>query len=208
MNAKREKTLFASLLLSLWAPLATGVAVFMSRSTTQVADFIRRTMELLVLLLSWLVFRYLITGETLTNEMRMRWEKVVNLAVAASLGCSGLIMLFLSLSRLQTFRPGGNVTLGLTIATLGLIVNLWFWRRYRALGQDEPSPIIDAQRRLYLAKIFVDMGVILALSAVAIRPATKYIDILGSIAVALYLVWSSFRALRTKQGEMEMPKAE
>ena len=73
---KRQKTLFASLLLSLWAPLATGLAVIVGRSVTQFADFIRRTMEFLVLLLSWLVFRYLARGERLAEETKKKWEKL------------------------------------------------------------------------------------------------------------------------------------
>ena len=40
--AARERTLLIALLLSMWAPLATGYAVLMSHSTTQLADFIRR----------------------------------------------------------------------------------------------------------------------------------------------------------------------
>ena len=198
---KRQKTLLASLLLSLWAPLATGIAVIMSRSVTQIADFIRRTVELFVLLLSWLVFRYLTRDEGVPEETKKKWESIVNLSVAVALGISGLIMLFLAFFRLQSFRPGGNVSLGLTIAVLGLIVNLWFWQRYSVLGREASDPIINAQRQLYLAKVFVDLCVISALSAVAFMPAhavTRHIDILGSVAVALYLLWSSFRFYKVK----------
>ena len=206
---KRKKTLLASLLLSSWAPLATGIAVFMSHSTTQVADFIRRTMELFVLLLSWLVFRYLTSNEGLADEVKKRWEKIVNLSVAVALGISGLLMLFLAWYRLQSFRPGGNVYLGLAIAAAGLIVNLWFWRRYSSLVRTGYNLIIDAQRRLYLAKVFVDLCVILALSAVAFMPthsATRQIDISGSMAVALYLLWSSYQTLVAKKVKVMPPK--
>ncbi|MFO7625268.1 MAG: hypothetical protein R6V73_13035, partial [Anaerolineales bacterium] len=53
---------------------------------------------------------------------------------------------------------------------------------------------------LYRAKAFVDLTVILALASVAISPAhllTRYIDLLGSLAVALYLLWSSRRAFHS-----------
>ncbi|KAF0194193.1 MAG: hypothetical protein FD169_1988 [Bacillota bacterium] len=47
--ASRERTLLIALLLGMWAPLATGYAVLLSHSTTQVADFIRRTVDLVAL---------------------------------------------------------------------------------------------------------------------------------------------------------------
>ena len=208
---RRQRTLFASLLLSLWAPLATGIAVIMGRSVTQVADFIRRTMEFLVLLLSWLVFRYLTREEVLAEETKKRWERIVNLSVAVVLGVSGLIMFFLALFHFQNFRSAGNVIPGLVIAVAGFIVNLWFWQRYSALEREAHSPIIDNQRQLYLAKVFVDICVILALSAVVFMPAhaiTIYIDTLGSIAVSLYLLWSSLRTFGNKQDEAELPVEE
>lgn len=208
---RRQKTLLASLLLSLWAPLATGIAVLLSHSITQVADFVRRTLEFLVLLLSWLVFRYLTKGRGADEETKKRWERIVNLSVGLTLGVSGLVMLFLALFRFQNFRPGGNVIPGLIIAILGFIVNLWFWQRYSALERESPQPIIGAQCRLYLAKIFVDTCVILALGAVALLPGhavTRHIDALGSVAVSIYLLWSAWRTLNVKQSEAELPAEE
>ena len=192
----RQKTLLASLLLSLWAPLTTGIAMSMNNSATQVADFIRRTMELFVLLLSWLVFRYLTQNEELTEDVKKKWEKIVNASVAVVLGASGLIMLSLALFRTKDSGPRGNVSLGLIIAILGFAVNFCFWQRYSILVSKDYSLIIDAQRQLYLAKVFVDICVIFALGAIALMPTcivTRYIDILGSIAVSLYLLWSAYR---------------
>lgn len=192
---RQQKTLLASLLVSVWAPLATGIAVALSRSVTQLADFIRRTMEFLVLLLSWLVFRYLSRREDLSQLAKEKLERTVNLSVSAALGFSGLLMIFLALYRLRSFKPSGSVLLGLTIAVLGLIVNLGFLHRYSVLSRQSMSMIIAAQRRLYLAKVFVDIGVVLALGTVAVFPShtvTRGVDTVGSIIVAGYLLWSAF----------------
>lgn len=200
--ASREKTLLVAFLLSVWAPLTTGLAVLMSHSTTQVADFLRRTVELVALFISWQVFRYVEGGKTtrqIDHTARARAEKVASLSVAAALGCSGLVMLGLTLSRIGSFQPGGNVNLGLVIAVLGLVTNSWFWGRYRRMTREHYNPVIASQVSLYRAKAFVDLCVILALSSVAISPAhpvTRYIDLLGSAAVALYLLWSSLRSFR------------
>jgi len=198
--ASREKTLLASLLLSIWAPLATGVAVVHSRSSTQLADFIRRSVELFALLLSWWVFRYLQRNKALDARSTARMEKMAGMSVAGALCCSGAIMLLLSLPRLFAFQPGGNVYPGLVIAVLGLETNAWFWRRYRKLMREQYSSIIDAQRQLYRAKTFVDLCVTVALSSVAAapaHPATRYVDVTGSLALSVYLLWSGVRAALT-----------
>jgi divalent metal cation (Fe/Co/Zn/Cd) transporter len=201
--ASREKTLLVAFLLSVWAPLTTGLAVLMSHSTTQVADFIRRTVELVALFVSWQVFRYVEGGQNprlLESEAKARVEKIASLSVASALGCSGLVMLALTLVRMSSFQPGGNVSLGLAIAVLGLITNAWFWQRYRRLTREHYNPVIASQVSLYRAKAFVDLTVILALTSILISPAhplTRYIDQLGSAAVAGYLLWSSRRAWRS-----------
>ncbi|NPV07661.1 MAG: cation transporter [Anaerolineae bacterium] len=197
---RRERTLLAAVLLSAWAPLATGVAVITSRSTTQLADFVRRTVELIALFISWRVFRYLARGRELDAHTRARVERVAGLSVAAALGCSAVVMSALALSRGLSYRPGGNVYPGLAIAGMGLVTNLWFWRRYVGLAREQYSSVIEAQCHLYRAKALVDLCVITALAAVALAPshgATGYVDLLGSLAVAAYLLWSALRAART-----------
>ena len=198
--ARREKTLLAALLLSMWAPLATGYAVIMSQSMTQVADFVRRSVELVALAVSWWVFRRLGRTADLDDDQQARMERTANLSVAVALYVSGIVMVILSLVRISSYLPGGNVYPGLVIALLGLVTNAWFWRRYVRLTREQYSSIIDAQRQLYRAKSAVDVAVLVALATVAIAPAhpvTRYVDVLGSLAVAGYLLWSGMRAART-----------
>lgn len=195
-SAAREKTLLASLLLSMWGPLTTGAAVLLSNSTTQLADFIRRSVELVALFVTWNVFRYLTRNTHLSPERKAKMEKTAGISVAIALCCSGTVMLLLALYRFPTFEPGGNVYPGLVIAVLGLITNSWFWRRYLRFTLEKYSTIIEAQRKLYRAKAGVDSCVIAALIAVAFypaHPATRYIDILGSLVLSAYLLWSGIK---------------
>lgn len=194
--AAREKTLVASLLLSMWGPLTTGAAVLLSHSTTQLADFIRRSVELAALFVSWNVFRYLSRNTELSPKMKAKMEKTAGTSVAVALCCSGTVMILLAIYRFPTFEPGGNVYPGLIIAVLGLITNSWFWRRYLRFTREKYSTIMDAQSKLYRAKACVDSCVIVALAAVAFYPAhpvTRYIDILGSVVLAGYLLWSGIQ---------------
>jgi len=161
-SASRQKTLLIALLLSMWAPLVTGIAVVMSTSTTQLADFVRRTVELIALFVSWWVFRYIARNETLTPDKKAAMEKISGLCVAAAIVISAIVMLILTISRIGVVDPGGNVYPGLIIATLGFIVNTWFWRRYTRLNSEQYNSIINAQKQLYQAKAIVDLVVIAA----------------------------------------------
>lgn len=194
--SSREKTLLTALLLSAPGPVFTGIAVITSNSTTQLADFIRRGIELAALFISWWVFRQIQRTPALDEAHHARLERGAGISVAAAMVCSGLIMLVITFSRLSDSAAGGSVTAGLVIAVLGLVTNTWFWKRYSVLTREHFNPVIAAQQQLYLAKACVDLCVVAALAAVAIAPAhplTPYVDISGSIFVAIYLLWNGQR---------------
>ena len=130
---------------------------------------------------------------------KTRLEQKAGISVAGAMIVSGLVMLVVALSRATSYEPGGNVIPGLIIAALGLLANGLFWRRYSNLNREEYSSVIAAQQGLYRAKTSVDLCVVIALTMVAIAPAypaTRYVDILGSVAVAGYLLWTGTRMLK------------
>jgi divalent metal cation (Fe/Co/Zn/Cd) transporter len=204
-SSSRQKTLLTALLLSAPGPLVTGFAVMTSSSTTQLADFLRRSVELVAIFVSWWVFRQMHRNKAMGEVHQARLERAAGLSAAGAMVLSGVILLVVALSRWSVFEPGGNVTLGLTIAVLGLLTNSWFWRRYAKLTQEQYSAVISAQQQLYRAKASVDLCVVAALAAVAIapaHPATRFVDLLGSIIVAVYLLWSGLRAARKHSSGM------
>jgi divalent metal cation (Fe/Co/Zn/Cd) transporter len=195
-SSSREKTLLSALLLSAPGPLVTGIALLTSHSTTQLADFLRRGVELVAIFISWWIFRQIHRDAALGEAHQAKMERTAGLSTAGAMACSGVVLLGVALSRLSVFEPGGNVIMGLIIAILGLVTNTWFWWRYRALTREQYSAVIAAQQQLYRAKASVDLCVVTALVAVAIAPAhplTRYVDLLGSIIVAFYLLWSGLR---------------
>jgi divalent metal cation (Fe/Co/Zn/Cd) transporter len=208
-SSSREKTLLTALLLSAPGPLVTGYALMTSQSTTQLADFLRRGVELAAIFISWWIFRRLGRNAALGEVYQARLERAAGLSTAGAMACSGVVLLVVALSRLSVFEPGGNVTLGLTIAVLGLVTNGWFWRRYRALTREQYSAVIAAQQQLYRAKASVDLCVVFALSAVALapaHPATRYVDLLGSALVAVYLIWSGLQSAQKYLSPVQVTK--
>ncbi len=94
---------------------------------------------------------------------------------------------------------------GSRLRHLGLLTNGWFWRRYTVLTREQYSAVIAAQQQLYRAKARVDLCVVAALAAVAIaptHPATRYVDLLGSVMVAGYLLWSGLRMAQSHLGNL------
>jgi len=92
----------------------------------------------------------------------------------------------------------GNVIPGLAIAVLGVIANTAFWVKYTRLNRKEPNVILGVQSRLYRAKSLVDGCVTAALLSVVIAPASPvshWLDLAGSVIVALYLIWCGVKTI-------------
>ena len=143
------------------------------RSSTQIADFIRRTAEFLAILVSWLVFRVTVDLSDSEGQRKHKLEQAANYAVGVAMCLSGLGMIFLALF-CSPIQIRGNVIPGLIIAGLGLIANSWFWLRYRKLNFIKTNAILAVQSRLYLAKTLVDTCVTLALLLIVIAPAAPF----------------------------------
>ena len=126
MNQKQSgsRTLMWSVILSSPGPLVVGLGLLAGRSSTQIADFFRRSTELLAIIMSFVVYR-LTTREDLQDiQRKKRLERISNRFVGAMMCLSGFFMVFLAL--FSETEDKGNVIPGLTIAILGVIANTIF----------------------------------------------------------------------------------
>lgn len=192
-----ERTLLASVVLSSPGPIVVGAGMFIGRSFTQLADFIRRSAELAAIIVSWIVYRILHKSGEPDPARKEKLERSANLCVGAAMCLSGVAMLFVAL--FSSNAEKGNVIPGLVIAILGVATNTWFWLRYRRLNLQKPDAILAVQSKLYFAKSLVDSCVTLALSflvAAPASPAARYVDLAGSSIVALYLFINGMITIR------------
>lgn len=197
-----ERTLLASVVMSSPGPIVVGIGLFLGLSSTQLADFIRRTAELGAILVSWIVFRILNKSGQADLARKNKLERTANLCVGAAMCLSGTVMLFIALFYPHTKK--GNVIPGLVIALLGVTTNTWFWLRYSKLNNKNPNAILLVQSKLYRAKSIVDTCVTTALTVVAVAPASPaawYVDLIGSIIVAVYLIINGIITIRDKNKE-------
>jgi len=192
MNEKKsgKNTLLWSVIMSAPGPLVMGLGLIVGKSSTQIADFVRRSAELLGIVMAYVV--YLITNkdEDFNPAKKVKLERISNLFVGAMMCLGGAIMLVLAF--LSDNSDKGNVIPGLAISLLGVVANTIFWRKYTRLNKQSENAIIAVQARLYGAKSLVDGCVTLALLSVAIFPETLfsyYLDIIGSAIVAVYLIF-------------------
>ena len=198
-STKGEKTLLISLLLSAPGAIATGIPAITSHSATQIADFLRRSAELIALFVSWWVYHKLQRSIEPDDAYRARMERLANLTVALAMICSGTAMLVVGVTRLFVHRASGNVIMGLIIAVLGVLTNVWFWWRYSHMAREGFNSVIAGQQKLYRAKSSVDLCVVIALTTVVVapgHPVTRYVDAFGCIIVAGYLLYNGLGMIR------------
>ena len=190
------KTLLWSVLMSSPGPLVVGLGLLAGRSSTQIADFVRRSSELLAIILSFVVYKITTKDGVEDTEKKEKLERYSNAFVGAMMCVGGSFMIALAFMSDTTDK--GNVIPGLTIAVLGVIANTIFWRKYTKLNRKEPNAILAVQARLYRAKSLVDCCVTVALLTVVIAPASQaavWVDFSGSVIVAVYLVWCGIRTV-------------
>ena len=199
-----QQTLFMSVFLSSPGVVVVALGLIVGRSSTQLADFIRRSAELVAMIVSWLM--YLAThkeGQEVDEAKKTRLELIAKYCVGAAMCLSGLGMLLVSF--LSFGGEKGNVIGGLIIAVLGVTTNSWFWYRYSKLNKTEPNMILAVQSKLYRAKSLVDICVFLALATIMIAPGTvaaTYMDVAGSVIVSIYLIYTGITTLFGKKDEV------
>lgn len=189
-----SRTLLWSVLMSSPGPLVVGLGLLAGRSSTQLADFVRRSSELLAIILSFVVYK--ITADGCDPARKARLERRSNTFVGAMMCIGGSVML--ALAFLPEPADKGNVIPGLAIALMGVIANTIFWRKYTRLNRQDPNAILAVQARLYRAKSLVDICVTAALLSVAVAPASPIsarLDLAGSVVVAVYLIWCGLRTI-------------
>lgn len=197
-----SRTLLMSVIMSAPGPLVVGLGLLSGRSSTQIADFVRRSAELLAIIMSFVVYRITTRDGACDESRRAALERRSNAFVGAMMCVGGAFMIGLTL--MSDTADKGNVIPGLAIAVLGVIANTAFWLKYTRLNDQSPNAILQVQARLYRAKSLVDGCVTAALLSVLIAPESPvsfWLDFAGSLVVALYLIWCGLRTMAEAIGK-------
>lgn len=188
-NKSGSRTMLMSVLMSAPGPIVVGIGLFMGKSSTQLADFIRRSAELMAIIVAFITYQFT-NKPSMDTAQKQLLERRSNLFVGIAMCVSGISMLLIALFSKNTEQ--GNVIPGLCIALLGVVANTIFWFRYKKLGTAQNNTILLVQSRLYRAKSLVDICVTTALFVVLFLPGSTiafYFDRIGSAVVSVYLMW-------------------
>ena len=191
-----SRTLLMSVLMSAPGPIVIGLGLLVGRSSTQIADFIRRSAELLAIIMAFLIYQITTKDGVCDEGKKVRLERMSNIFVGAMMCLGGTFMIVVAILSDNTDK--GNVIPALVIALLGVIANSIFWLKYTKLNRLEPNSILAVQARLYRAKTLVDLCVTTALLSVVISPTSAVsilLDFVGSIIVAIYLIWCGIKTI-------------
>ena len=189
IKKSRSRTLLTSVILSVPGPLVIGLGLLIGHSSTQMADFFRRSAELLAIICAFVIYRATSDGETCDEVRKAKLERSANRFIGTMMCIAGLIMAAVAI--FQGSADKGNVIPGLVIAALGMIANCIFWRRYTALNRRQANAIMAVQARLYRAKTLVDTCVTIALAVVMLTPGSPIgtaVDLIGGIIVSVYMI--------------------
>ena len=189
------KTLLMSVIMSSPGPLLGIIGLFEAQSSTQIADVVRRSIELLAIILSFVVYTVTTRGEGVDEGKKRRYERGTNVFVSVAMVISGIIMIAIALT--ATADKEGHSVIGLIMPILGVVANSIFWIKYSRLGRETDNKILVVQGDLYRAKTFVDLSVVIALSVVLFAPdptVAYYFDMIGTVAVSVYLVFTGVKS--------------
>jgi ferrous-iron efflux pump FieF len=211
LGQSRERTLRAAWMLSAWAPFTSFAAYWTGGTAILLGDFLRRTSEFIGIFVSWVVVRRsggAAEGADLSlrqSDDLLRREAVASLVTATAMIVSACVIAVRAVSQALAPEPPGNLALGLFIASAGLLVNLVFWRRFARLTSQQPTPVVEAQWRLYRAKTATDCAVLTVLVLRKAWPSAvwlAYLDALASIGIGLLLVASGIAVVRRSMAAM------
>ncbi len=122
-------------------------------------------------------------------------EQLAGIAVAAALFLTFLVSLFSGVRGLVAPQPIENAQLGLVLAALSVLGNGAMWAMNYAADKRDPSPVAESQWRLFRAKTFATLVVVVSLTT-ALYASTDflrmYMDPIGTIALSAFMLWQAY----------------
>ena len=190
----REKALRGLFFAGLLDVLLTTTAFLLANSGVLLADFLKTTIELIAITLSWVAIRRVNRGGGKKFEYGLgKLENISSLFVGLVMLLSFLIITANSVHSIIV--PGHIQGIGLWISIGSQVVYLGIngslWIKNRRLSKSAPSPLMDSQTKLFLTRfignafILLSLGLSMALSGFG---WSDYIDPAASMVIALSIL--------------------
>jgi len=158
------------------------------------ADFLKTSIELIAITLSWVAIRRINRGGGKTYEYGLgKLENISSLFVALVMLLSFLIITANAVRNIIT--PGHIEGIGLWVSIGAQIVysgiNGALYLKNRRLSRESPSPLMDSQTRLFMTRFVGNVFILISLGlsiAFAGQKWASYIDPAASLVIALSIL--------------------
>ncbi len=197
----KEKIIFKSLVIDtiFWIP-DIFLAV-LSGSVTLYADVIKSGNEILSTFFAWLAMRKITKGTGDLYDYGVgKFETLTGIVTGVIMFLSLVLVFAITSFKLlnPSFLHEGGAILAIGMMFIGVCVNTWLWREKSHIANEEYSPVMESQVRLFKTKALTDLTVLIALILVMILAEYEwaiYIDPLASFIVIGSFLFSGYRTI-------------
>lgn len=177
------------------------ISVVLANSLVLIADFFNSLLELCSVYLSWFTLRRLRRdNRAMFNYGLGKIENLASLMIGIFMLFSVLLMIFLIINRLlhPVRLKGFGIWMGIACTFIFGLVNARLWWRSRQHNRLAPSPIVEAQKRLFAVKTLSNtcMFFNFVLSMTVASSWVMFLDPLTSCITLSFMINSGWHLLR------------
>lgn len=193
-GASRERALRGLFIAGLLDVLLTTTAFLLANSGVLLADFLKTSIELIAITLSWMAVRRINRGGGKKYEYGLgKLENISSLFVALVMLLSFLIIT--GNAARNILHPGHITGIGLWISIASQVIYLGIngglYLRNKRLSKSAPSPLMDSQTKLFMTRFVGNAFILLSLGLSMLLARfswASYIDPAASMVIALSIL--------------------
>jgi ferrous-iron efflux pump FieF len=200
-RVQTEKTAFIGVITCALGLILNIISVIFANSTVLIADLFNSLMEFSAVTMSWLTLRRLRSdSRSVFNYGLGKIENLVSLIIGFFILLSVLIMASLIINRLlhPVYLKGFGIWLGIACTFIFAIINGRLWWQSRQQKRNAPSPIVEAQLRLFAVKTLANTCMFLnfTISMSVSQSWVLYLDPLTSCITLAFMINCGWHLLR------------
>ncbi|OGV36430.1 MAG: hypothetical protein A2X48_03490 [Lentisphaerae bacterium GWF2_49_21] len=173
--------------------IITSVAFIMANSSVLLADFLKTSIELLAIFLSWMAMRRINRGDKSFEYGLGKLENMLSIFVGFVMFVSFVIIMVNAIRNI--FHPGHIAGIGVWISvgaqSLYLVINGSLYVKNKKLAKSSSSPLMDSQTRLFLTRFIGNLFILISLALSLLLKKyswSVYIDPAASMIIAFSIL--------------------
>lgn len=182
---------FLSIITAIFLVLLKAVSGYLTGSISVLASLLDSTLDIFASTLNYFAIR--VADRPADEDHAYGHGKVESLGglfQALVIGASGLFLIWEAIWRIKEPHETSSEGIGIGTMIIAIIVCVALVRRLKRVARETESPALASDAAHYVADIFINAGVLIALLVTTIT-GWHWVDPAISIAIALYILWSA-----------------